>query len=228
MKLRKLKPRKYLLFGIMTITAVLFTACQKLDVIGNGSVKSLEAILTKASDKVSESDNYWSLTAPDGSADFYWSKDFSATDYDAYVSVDAKPFLNAGLNFELLPKEVLVKDQKLIFGMDFGTDNYTYEDSITPTTSYEQFVTLKRSHISHHGEADHYGIDLGNGNKFEWARDLNENDKDIVFVLDPQVLIEAGVNPNEVQGWIYTIVKTMDMDGSTTEVHKFLKPFDIN
>ncbi len=56
-------------------------------------------------------------------------------------------------------------------------------------------MNLSRGSISYHMALDHYGVALGGGNMFEWAKDLGANDKDIVFVLDPEPLIAAGVDP---------------------------------
>ena len=60
---------------------------------------------------------------------------------------------------------------------------------------------------------DHFGVKLGGGNMFEWAKDLEINvttkqaqDKDIVFVLSPEPLIAAGVDPQKVEGWLYSPV----------------------
>jgi hypothetical protein len=68
---------------------------------------------------------------------------------------------------------------------------------------------------------------------FEWAKDFSTNtvtkenqDKDIVFVLNPEPLISAGVDPAKVKGWSYGEV-TVDMDGKQTEVYKFLKAADL-
>lgn len=80
---------------------------------------------------------------------------------------------------------------------------------------------------------DHYGIMLGDGNMFEWAKNLNTNtvngqiqDKDIVFVLNPEPLIAAGVDPQKVEGWVYAQVTAED-HGKKMEVYKFLKPFQL-
>ena len=47
---------------------------------------------------------------------------------------------------------------------------------------------------------------------------MDKNDKDIVFVLNPQPFIKAGVDPNKIDGWIYAKVG---------EDYKLLKPFDL-
>ena len=74
---------------------------------------------------------------------------------------------------------------------------------------------------------------LGDGNMFEWAKDMLKNtatntdqDKDIVFVLNPEPLIAAGVDPAKVTGWVYAEVP-VEENGKTTQVYKFLKPFNL-
>lgn len=86
---------------------------------------------------------------------------------------------------------------------------------------------MKREQIKYHADLDHYGVDVGNGNMFEWAKDMETNDKDIVYVLSPQVFIDAGVDPENVDGWLFAKVNVMDKDGKSVEVDKFLKPFDL-
>jgi hypothetical protein len=74
---------------------------------------------------------------------------------------------------------------------------------------------------------DHYGVNLGNGNLFEWAKDMNTNDKDMVFVLNPQPFLDAGVDPARIEGWTFTKVPVDDENGKPVEVDKILKPFDV-
>jgi trans-aconitate methyltransferase len=83
-----------------------------------------------------------------------------------------------------------------------------------------------RQNIGYHTAMDHYNIDFGNA-MFEWAKDMSSNDKDIVFVLNPEPLIAAGVEPKNVDGWTYAQVPVMQ-GGKETQVYKFLKPFDLN
>jgi hypothetical protein len=56
--------------------------------------------------------------------------------------------------------------------------------------------------------------------------DNSNQDKDIVFVLNPEPLIAAGVDPEKVEGWAYAQVP-VEENGETTQVWKFLKPFDL-
>lgn len=221
--------KKIILLALTVTTMFSFAACKQTDVIGKNSVKSFEKVLSKLPDKISEDkdNNGWSLSAPDDSARFIWSKDFSSNStFDAKIEFDAKPFIDAGLDVNKLPEEMISGD-KLVVGTDFGDESLTYKGEATPLESYKKIVDLKRDSISYHSALDHYGISLSEGNVFEWAKDMDKNDKDIVFALNPEVFINAGVDPNKVEGWVFAKVETMDMNGKEIEVDKFLKPFEL-
>lgn len=219
--------KKYLFITLLLIIALSFTACSQLDVIGNTSVSSFEKVLNAMQDRISEDEERWSLTAPDDSAKFYWSKDFSTSkDYDVMIEIDAKPFIDAGLDINKFPAENISGD-KIIIGTNLGDESLSYDESATPIASYKKIVELKRKSIQYHAALDHYGISLSNGNAFEWAKDIVKNDKDIVFALNPQIFIDAGVDPNKVEGWVFAKIETMDEKGKTIEIDKLLKPFNI-
>jgi hypothetical protein len=180
-------------------------------------------------DKVTEDTSFggWSLEAPDGTAKLYWSSDYSKTSpYDLKLEVDAQPFINAGLDTKKLPEGMLQGD-KIVVGTELGSDVLAYEGSAAPLASYKKMVELYRDNLKYHSALDHFGIGLGNGNVFEWAKDMEKNDKDIVFALNPQPFIDAGVDPAKVDGWVFAAVPTMDERGRKTQTDKFLKPFDL-
>ncbi len=213
----------------MMILIVGLTACNKLDVVGDQSVKSFEAILSAVTDQVSKDDEFggWSMAALDHSANFEWSEDFSkTTEYDVKLVVDAQPFLDAGLDPAKLPSGMFV-DNQIIVGASLGDDKFTYVGTASPLDSYKKLVSNYRDTISYHAALDHYGVKMDNGNMFEWAKDMKTNDKDIVFVLNPQPFLDAGVNPEKVEGWAFAKVETMDDSGKKIQVDKFLKPFDV-
>lgn len=204
-------------------------ACQQTDVVGNVAKSSFANVLSAVPDRISE-DNYyggWVLGAPDNTAEFIWSKDYSKTElYDLILRADVAPFVTAGLDINKLPAG-MVSNGKFTVGNNISDDKINYDQEATPENSFDQLVNKYRSLIGYHEELDHYGVDLGNGNKFEWAKDMSVNDKDIVFVLDPKILIDAGVIPENVNGWVYATVKMKDSKGRTVEVKKFLKPFNL-
>lgn len=221
--------KKIILAGAALLLLVVLSGCQQTDVVGKTSITSYDAVLQAIPNQIVEDENNggWALSAPDGTARFIWSKDYSSgTPHDVMLEVDAKPFLAAGLDVTKLPAGMLV-DDKIMVGTMLGDEKLTYSGEVTPLASYEQLVNLKRDHIKYHTALDHYGVDIGDGNMFEWAKDLSTNDKDIVFVLNPQLFIDAGVDPEKVEGWVFAKVSAEDEDKKPIEVDKFLKPFNI-
>ena len=220
--------KKSILIPVLLVATVIFAGCtSQLDVVADKSISSFESVINELPIEADSEDSSWILTAPDNSAKFLWSKDFSSTtDYDVKLELDSQPFINAGLDISKLPEGVINGD-KIILGTDLSDEKSTYNGEATPLDSYKKIVEKSRDNIGYHAALDHYGIDLENGNMFEWAKDISANDKDIVFVLNPQMISDAGVNPLEIEGWVFEKVETMDKDGKKIEVDKFLKPFDL-
>ena len=221
--------RKSLVIAGVLGVSVIFSACQATDVIGKAAVVSFEEVLKESQDKVSlETDtNAWVLESPAGD-EFKWSKDFSSTEADGVIAFDAKPFMNAGLDVAKLPDNYSYDpaQDRLTLSFELGQEKFNYSGEATAIDSFKKIVEVKRDLIGYHEALDHYGIALGSGNMFEWAKDMDKNDKDIVFVLEPKPFIEAGVDPNQVEGWIFAKVE-MKEDGKMVEVDKLLKPFYI-
>jgi hypothetical protein len=227
------------------VVAILKTAGGNLDVVGKESITSFDTILQTIPDKVNadELNAGWALTAPDDSVRFIWSEDYSKSPlHDVMLEFDAQPFLDAGLDPDKLPDNYAFYEgetmggmgsQMLMVGTKLGSDSFQYSGGATALKAYEKIVENYRDSINYHTSLDHYGVKLGDGNMFEWAKDLatntatNENqDKDIVFVLNPEPLIAAGVNPETVEGWAYLQV-SVEENGKTEQVWKLLKAFDL-
>jgi predicted small secreted protein len=218
------------LFALLAVTA---SSCSKLDVVGNDSVRAFNELLHNAPQLVSQdkANGGWSFSAPDNSARFFWSKNFAESPrFDVMLEFDAAPFITAGLDPVRLPGNFSFNRENnlLIAGTKLGTEQLQYNGEATPLASYQQIVKLKRGSIGYHGEMDHYGVSLGNGNMFEWAKNLSANDKDIVFVLDPDPFIAAGVDPAKINGWAFAKVTVDDANGKPVQVDKILKPFNLN
>ncbi len=224
---------KKVIVTVLVLSMVLaLAACQQADVVGKVAVTSFEAVLNKIPDKITsdEANSGWALTSPTGER-FVWSKDFSKEgNPDILLEFDAKPFLDAGLDSAKLPEGMYVYDSsanKLMIRSELSADKFTYSGEAKPVDTFKKIVETNRKSIGYHEKLDHYGVALGNGNMFEWAKDLNTNDKDIVFVLNPQPFIDAGVDPAKVEGWVFAKVEVKDDQGKPMEVDKFLKPFDL-
>jgi hypothetical protein len=242
---RKLKAGA--LLGVGLAAALTFAACsgKSLDVVGQTSITSFDAILKAIPDKVRADDPNvgWALSAPDDSVRFIWSGDYSKSPlHDVMLELDAQPFLDAGLDPGKLPENYAFYEGEmsgkpgsklLMVGTKLGNDKPADGGDATALKAYEQIVDKYRDTVNYHTSLDHYGVLLGDGNLFEWAKDMETNayddsaqDKDIVFVLNPEPLAAAGVDPGKVEGWAYAQVP-IDVNGKTEQVWKLLKPFDL-
>lgn len=222
--------KKQLIMIPLALTLILsLAACSGTDVVGTESAKSFEKVLGAMEGNVTEDEmnGGWALASPDGSERFIWSRDYSSGQpHDLMLEFEAQPFIDAGLDATKLPAGILIKD-KIMVGSNLGDEKLTYDGDATPLASYEKIVELYRDRVKYHSALDHYGVNVGGGNMFEWAKDMGTNDKDIVFVVDPKMFLDAGVDPAKVEGWVFAKVKVDDEDGKPIEVDKFLKPFSI-
>jgi hypothetical protein len=234
-------------FAAGLAVAALFTACsglKGLDVVGQQSITSFDEVLKIIPEQVraDELNSGWALSAPDDSVRFIWSEDYSKTPlHDVMLELDAQTFLDAGLDPDKLPDNYAFYEgdtmggmgsKMLMVGKKLG-GNDKVSDTDTALSAYELIVNKYRDSINYHTSLDHYGVKLGDGNMFEWAKDMKTNgydnsnqDKDIVFVLNPEPLIAAGVDPEKVESWAYAQVQ-VEENGKTEQVWKFLKPFDL-
>jgi hypothetical protein len=211
------------LFALFAITA-----CSKLDVVGNDSVRAFNDLLQSAPQLVAEDETGWYIIAPDGLVGFIWSKNFAESPfYDVMLEFPALPFIAAGLDPSKLPDNFILLDDIIAVGTKLGTEQLQYNGEATPLSSYQQIVKLKRRSIGYHMQMDHYGINLGYGNMFEWAKNLATNDKDIVFVLDPAPFIAAGTDPAKIEGWTFAKVTVDDANGKPIQIDKILKSFNL-
>lgn len=225
-------PRKLIIVtAIVMVLVFTLTACQKTDVIGKYSKTSFEALLSKLGHnvKADKPTKSWYLTSPGGER-FIWGKGAAGV-YIAAIEFDAAPFINAGLDTTKLPADIYTYDQtnnKLIITRALANAKGAAEADTSAADSFTQIIDANRDAIGYHAKLDHYNIDLGNGNMFEWAKDMSKNDKDMVFVLNPKLLTDAGVDPTKVTGWVFTKVEVMDQNNKPIQVDKFLKPYDIS
>ncbi|MDR2748071.1 MAG: hypothetical protein LBB77_11575 [Treponema sp.] len=219
-----------LLFIAAAALSAAVLSCGKLDVVGTDSVRSFEKILEKVPRPAGQdkANGGWSLAAPDGSVRFIWSWNYAESPrYDVMLEFDAAPFIAAGLDPQKLPGNFVFREGLLMVGTKLGTENLSYQGEASPLASYRELVRLKREAVGYHMAMDHYGVNLGGGNLFEWAKDAGTNDKDIVFVLDPAPLTAAGADPSRIAGWTFTKVTVDDENGKPVQVDKVLKPFDL-
>jgi len=92
----------------------------------------------------------------------------------------------------------------------------------------ERVAQLTRDRLGYHEQFDHFGIGMGGGNMLEWAKNPENNDKDLVLVLNPAPFIEAGLDPAKVAGaWVFGQVTVKDDKGVASKVDKLLLPINL-
>ncbi|MDR1875703.1 MAG: hypothetical protein LBQ90_11920 [Synergistaceae bacterium] len=216
------------LFVILTVLTVKNAdAAFNTDVVGRSAVTSFAALLEALPAVPGADEGVWVLAAPDGGARFAWRRDVSdARVWDVFIRFDARPFVKAGLDLSKLPDGVAFGDE-IVLGSRLSPGPLSYEGEVTPLASFEQIVRLDRASVGYHAALDHYGVTVSEGSLFEWAKDMGTNDKDMVFVLNPKIFIDAGVDPAKVEGWAFAPVPVEDDRGRKFEADKFLKPFDL-
>ncbi len=225
--------KKVMLAFLVTGLVAGLVGCSALDVIGNDAPQSFQAMLELYNEAMpgivsaADSSDGFALGAPDGRARLaWWPRGSSGARYDIALEADIRPFLDAGLDPDKLPADMWASD-RLVASVVLGGQEPAGADGATHASAFAEIVRQERSRLSYHAEMDHYSFDLGGGHAFEWAKDTGTNEADIVFVLNPQPLIEAGMDPARVEGWTLTKVTLMGERGKKTEVDRLLKAFDI-
>jgi hypothetical protein len=220
--------------GVLAVMAILILSrtFESLDVVGKDSVRAFDELLRKAQMLVSEDkeSGRWSIVAPDSGARFSWGGEYTEQAFDVILEIYAAPFVDAGLDISKLPDAIAYNDGILIIGAKLAPEGSAAKTMAksTPLAAYERIVNFNKDAIGYHAALDHYGINIGGGNMFEWAKDLGTNDNDMVFVLNPEPFINAGVIPDKIDGWTFAKVTVDDEFGKPIQVDKILKPFNLD
>jgi len=205
---------------------VAFASCDGTDVVARYAGSSFAA----AADELGSAMGTEGLTLriPTGET-VHFSPDLAGA-ADIELSLDAAPFLAAGLDPALLPADPLAR-WTLEAGRLVGRFDLAGSGSAVPAADPEGLIAAvaaaARDRLGYHAQLGHYGIALGGGNMVEWAADMGKNDKDFVIVLDPGFLRAAGVDAAAVAGWILATVPMDGPDGKPMEAEKLLRPVDL-
>ncbi|MPN60058.1 hypothetical protein SDC9_207781 [bioreactor metagenome] len=135
------------------------------------------------------------------------------------IQTPLKPFVDAGLDPTKLGAGYRADETSLYLVADFGAGAGAQS---TITNALFESVKANRAVLTYHADLDHYGIQLPAG-KFEWAKDESSNDKDIVFAIAAQPLADLGVDVQNIEGWIFKVMK----DDAGNDLDVLLKPFSL-
>jgi len=240
MRLKSVEIKKILFVMLILLSASVFLAgCAKIDVVSKYSKESFNKIAKDRVKEIAEGAKKgfeMSSTAGDVFGISYIKsaeKDTGTVGLEIYEIVDAKPFLDAGLNVDRLISEVVYYDaqnNKLVIKKNLNNikkKDFSEEKAKTISGLYDMMIDANREILGYHEKLGHFGLSFGEGYMLEWAKDMTKNEKDIVWVLDPTPLVSAGLNPDSIESWTYTKVPVMDKDGRKLEVEKFLRAYNL-
>jgi hypothetical protein len=217
----------------LVLAAVVFGAAFMVpDVVAVYAVRSYDALLHAPGVSVARSDaaGAWVLTSP-GVETFTFGGDNATGSNELVVSFDARPFLAAGLNPSLLPAGAQVEGDgasaRVVMRYDKGAGTSSNGAESQPAQALQDLVHNHRAMVGYHSALGHFGLMLGGGNMVEWAKDQQGNDKDLVFVLNPQPFADAGVDVANVQGWVLADVPVMDAQGRKSTARKLLRFYNL-
>lgn len=206
---------------VVFISGVLLAGCASTDTVLKNSQESFSNLLSAYPSLITVTeaqDNYYVLTV-DKETLLKISRDYSASEEDVLISTPLQPFVKAGLDVTKLGQGYQSDDASLYLVTDFGKGTGV---KTTPTQALFESVTAERKALTYHQELDRYGIAL-NGGKFEFAKDFQNNDKDLAFVIEAKPLREVGVNVQKIDGWTLTTWK----DESGKDVDVLLKSYNL-
>jgi hypothetical protein len=215
--------KKYVLISLIAILITIGLIISFLkggfDVVKNEAVSSFNDLLITGlkKDKVASS---WVITLPDDTTKLVLEND---KNIGISIILDINPFLKAGLDVNKLPSYMTYDLDKGELYITSIYENKNKNDEVAIEDIYNDIVNNYRDKLGYHSVLGHFGLSLGDNNAFEYAKDINENDKDIVIALNPNVFQKSSVDVQKLEGYKYTDV-TMDNGKS---VKKLLKVFNI-
>jgi len=198
--------------------AITMTACSfSLSKQEKDAVKAFRDVLTVL--PAEEKNGWYQIISPDGGAKFVFSNDCAG------VAVDAVPFITAGLDAGVLDnvyESVFYKSD-----LGFSLPSWDMLNRNVKDTALAQFeADIKYFKTNVNNDTGHFSINF-NDAVFEWANDIKGNKHGIVFTLNPEPLIAAGVDPEKVEGWNYVQV-SVEVNGKTEQVWRFQKTIDLS
>jgi len=180
--------------------------------------------------------SHWGLTFSTGDM-FEWTKDTGINKADMALVLVADPLVKAGLDIKKLDDKWIYKPAEEMMGKKlpnrlikpFNLDDQSAgpQDKDSAPAAFQRIADRFPANFGYHDELSHYGFKLGDGDKFEWTKDVHINDADVAFVLLADPLIQAGLDIKKLdQSWIFKPAAEDPMMGKTPNL--LVKPIKLN
>lgn len=94
--------------------------------------------------------------------------------------------------------------------------------------SMRRLLKADTESIKYHKDQKHYALKLGEGNEVQWTEKLGLNDADMIFVLNAEPLVSAGLDVTKLEGsgWVFKEASDDDM-GMGPNPDQIVRIYDI-
>lgn len=202
---------------LLMIAAMAFTlsACSQTDVVAQKSIESFHQLAVQMEPNLVSGEDGYRIISPDNTETLLLGENIS-------LLIDAGPFTDAGVRLEELPEDIKVAGGQLIITSEYKN---SIEQSLN--AAFERNIWSNRKQLSYHTNHDIFELVIAGGHSFKWAKDMENSEKDMVFSLDPEPFIQAGLDPDKLDGWGLTTLDKMEAGGKITQVDKLLKIYNM-
>lgn len=218
--------KKYIVTSIASFLGIVVLIISfmnnSFDVVKNAASNSFNDLLINKEISKERKDSSWIMTMPDKKTKLLFETSNDSTKVS--IQLDAKPFMDNNLDPLKLPDYMSYnKDENTITISSIYGNKQLNNKNNTINFIYYDIISSYRDKLKYHHVFDHFGIELIDGNAFEYAMDITSNDKDIVIVLNPSIFINASVDIENLEDYKYIDVL---MDNGE-KVKKLVKVFDL-
>ena len=203
---------------IVISSAIMISTDPKLDVVANYAVKSFEDLGGRIG--LSDCDKpLYNVYSPGGTEVFSYGESVRLT-------ADVGWFIAAGFDPDKFGGDAAVEDSHFTFisshvrGVDVADDHNIFG-------TFENVLRSNRNALEYHTDHDLFELHLGDGNTFRWAKDWRTNTRGMTFVLNPESLIEAGLDTENLEGWTYANINMMHGPERGQTVPRLLKNYSF-
>ncbi|MDF2556932.1 MAG: hypothetical protein K0R71_760 [Bacillales bacterium] len=229
--------KKYVLILVSISLLLILSACSSSKTGSKQSDDALEAFI-----KIVKSDpskkgfhaplKHWGFKLDDDK--FEWTKDTSANKIDFAMVMSAKPFLDAGLdpkklndsNYVFKPKGIesgMKTPDLLIHPFNLNDKKQTAQGS---KDSFRRLLKEDINLVKYHKGMKHYRLLLNDGFEVQWTEKLGLTNADMVFIIEANPLIDAGLDTSKLDGtgWIF---KKAEKDEMGNHPNRLVKIYDL-
>jgi len=215
---------------IFLAAALFLTSCASWDLLGIGAAEAFERVMEDADEVWDEEEETflgWQLYMPGADTFLFLYGDYWPL--DIALAVDYRPFRDAGFaGFRHIEDGIISPYGHIWIGASFEIDAAGQTDEMTPRAAFEQILSYRPELIAYHDTGHHYMLHFGDsGHMIMFARDISTQEAGMVFMLNPQPFINAGVDVRNVSGWHFGPHETMTIRGQNVTMDFLVKTFDL-